>query len=174
MTINGLKPCVSLVSDENAVEDAAMVLDDHLKKIQELHGLTRKELAPLEMVSLALANVSSSIKRNVKALSPGAGDPEWINNRKEKERKLQKLVHGPIRPSGKSKPVGSIKSYIREKEKGGRGPARRPVRNCIRINDTIPSQRPSNGFEFDIVEAMKILDRARKLSRLLVHWFAKG
>ena len=48
------------------------------------------------MVSLALANVSNWVKRNVKALSPGAGDPEWVNNRKEKERKVQTLVHGPI------------------------------------------------------------------------------
>jgi hypothetical protein len=176
MTTNSMKPCVSLVSDANAVEDAAMVLDDHLKKVQELDGLTRKELAPLRMVSLALANVSSLVKRNAKAHSPGAGDPEWVNNWKEKERKLQKLVHGPIRPSGKSKPVGSIESYNREKENGGRGPARWPVRNCIQINDTIPipSQRPSNGFEFDIVEAMKSLDRARKFNSLLVHWFAKG
>jgi hypothetical protein len=63
------------------------------------------------MVLLALANVSSSVKRKAKALSPGARDPEWVNNRKEKERKLHKLVHGPIRPSGKSKPVGSIESY---------------------------------------------------------------
>jgi hypothetical protein len=63
-----MQPCVSLVSDENAVKDAAMVLDNHLKKIQELHGLTRKELAPLRMVSLALANVSSLVKKNAKAL----------------------------------------------------------------------------------------------------------
>jgi hypothetical protein len=176
MNTNGMKPCVSLVSDANAVKDAAMVLDDHLKKIQELYSLTRKELAPLRMVSIALANVSSSVKRNVKALSPGAGDPEWVNNCKEKERKLEKLVHGPIRPSGKSKLVESIESYNPEQENGGGGPARLPVRKCIRINDRIPilSQRPSNGFEFDIVQAMKILDRARKLNPLLVHWFAKG
>jgi hypothetical protein len=96
MNINGMKPCVSLVSDANAVEDAAMVLDNHLKKIQELHGLTQKELAPLRMVSLALANVSSLVKRNAKALSPGAGDPGWVGNCKEKERKLQKLVHGQV------------------------------------------------------------------------------
>jgi hypothetical protein len=119
MTTNGMKPCVSLVSDANAVEGAAMVLDNHLKKIQELHGLTIKELAPLPMVSLALENVSNSVKMNVKALSPGAGDPEWVNNWREKKRKLQKLVHGPTRPSGKSKPVGSIESYNQEKENGG-------------------------------------------------------
>jgi hypothetical protein len=136
MATNGMNPCVSLVSDANAVEDAAMVLDDNLKKFQELHGLTRRELAPLRMVSLALENVSKSVKRNAKALSPGAGDPEWVNKRKEKEKKLQKLVHGPIRPSGKSKPVGSIESYNREKENGGRGPARWPVRKCIRTNST--------------------------------------
>jgi hypothetical protein len=88
MTTNGMKPCVSLVSDANAVEDAAMVLDNHLKKIQELHGLTRRQLAPLRMVSLELENVLKSVKRNAKALSPGAGDPEWVNDWKEKERKL--------------------------------------------------------------------------------------
>ncbi len=115
MTTNGMKPCVSLVNDANAVEDAAMVLDDNLKKFQELHGLTQRELAPLRMVSLALENVSKSVKRNAKAHSPGAGDPEWVNKRKEQERKLQKLVHGRIRPSGKSKPVGSIELYYRDK-----------------------------------------------------------
>jgi hypothetical protein len=49
------------------------------------------------------------------------------------------------------------------------------VRKCIQINDTIPipNQCPCNGFEFDIVEAMKMLDRARKLNLLLVHWFTK-
>ncbi len=127
------------------------------------------------MVSLALANVSNWVKRNVKALSPGAGDPEWVNNQKEKERKVQKLVHGPICPSGKSKPVRSIESYNQEKENGGQGPARRSVRKCLQIATIpIPSQTPSNGFEFDIVEAMKILDRARKLNPFLVHWYAKG
>ena len=59
-----------------AVEDAAMLLEDHLEKIQELHGLSRRDLAPLRLVSNVLTNVSNSVKRNAKALSPGGGDPE--------------------------------------------------------------------------------------------------
>lgn len=191
MATNGVKPCVSLVNDAKAVEDAAMVLDENLEKFQELHGLSRSDLAPLRLVSNVLTNVTNSVKRNAKALSPGSGDPEWINIRKERDRKVLKLTNGPIRQpcrKSKSKPVRSMESYIFEKEENnkendGRRQARQsaplrpqftpPIASRTRFTPTIPS--PCNGFEFECVEAMRILARGTsKLRPILLHWFEKG
>ena len=49
MATNCMKPCVSLVNDVKAVEDAAMVVDENLETFQELHGLLRRDLAPLRL-----------------------------------------------------------------------------------------------------------------------------
>ena len=68
MASNEVKHCVSLVTDAKAVEDAAMVLEESLENLQKLHGLTRKELAPLRLVMNVLTNVTNSVKRNAKAL----------------------------------------------------------------------------------------------------------
>ncbi len=72
---------MSLADDAKAVEDAAIVLEETLEKFQDSHGLSRKDLAPLRLVSSVLTNVTSSVKRNAKALSTGNGDPEWILSR---------------------------------------------------------------------------------------------
>ena len=163
MATNGTKPCVSLVNDAKAVEDAAMVLDDHLEKIQEQHGLSQRDLAPLRLVSNVLTNVSNLVKRSVKALSPGGGDPEWVNKRKEKDRKLQKLKNGPIPRSykSKSKPrCRSIELYNRQKENDGREPTRKSTSRKPKYAPPVPSRTrykpkktpliptPSNGFEY--------------------------
>jgi hypothetical protein len=76
---NGMKPCVSLVDDADAAENAVMALDEHLEKIQERHGLSQRELAPFRLVTNTFTNVSNSVKRNAKILSPGGGDPEWVD-----------------------------------------------------------------------------------------------
>ena len=89
MASNGVKPCVSLVTDAKAVEDAAMVLEESLENLQELRGLTRKYLAPLRLVTNVLTNVTNSVKRNAKALSQGNGDLDWIHNGKERDRKVK-------------------------------------------------------------------------------------
>ena len=190
MASNGVKPCVSLVTDAKAVEDAAMVLEESLENLQELHGLTRKDLAPLRLVMNVLTNVTNLVKRNAKALSPGNGDPEWINNRKERDRKIKKLTNGPVPPSRKSTPVGSMEQYNREKEQNNNENDGRqqsatfqpnfappdfapPVASRTRNTPPIPS--PCNGFEFECIEAMRILARTTtKLRPLVIHWFEKG
>jgi hypothetical protein len=96
MATDSVKPSASLVNDASAAENAAMASDEHLEKIQELHGLSQRELAPFRLVTNTFTNVSNSVKRNAKTLGPGSGDPEWANKRRERERKLQKLTDGPI------------------------------------------------------------------------------
>jgi hypothetical protein len=55
-------------------------------------------------VTNLMTNISNSIKRNVKALSPaGGGDPEWVNKGKEKDRRRQELRNGLSPPSCKNK-----------------------------------------------------------------------
>jgi hypothetical protein len=156
-----------------------MVLDDHHEMIQELHSLSRRDLAPLRLVSNVLKNVSNLVERNVKALSPGGGGPEWINKWKEKDIKLQKLILPRLARANQlgvwSKPVGSIELYYREKENAGPGPARGPARmsthskqkyaptipscTCNKPKKTPPIPSSCNGFEFEIVKAIKNLDR---------------
>ena len=185
MASNGVKPCVSLVDDAKAVEDAAIVLEETLEKFQDSHGLSRKDLAPLRLVSNVLTNVTSSVKRNAKALSPGNGDPEWIAKRKERDRKVIRLSNGPIPQSRKSTPTGSMEHYNREKAQNNKeNDGRRqesapfqpnfapPVASRTRNTPLIPS--PCNGFEFECVEAMRILARTTaNLRPLLIHWHEK-
>ena len=75
---------MSLVTDAKAVEDAAMVLEESLENLQKLHGLTRKELAPLRLVMNVLTNVTNSVKRNAKALTVQV---IWIQSGSTMERK---------------------------------------------------------------------------------------
>ena len=75
---------MSLVTDAKAVEDAAMVLEESLENLQELHGLTRKDLAPLRLVMNVLTNVTNSVKRNAKALTVQV---IWIQSGSTMERK---------------------------------------------------------------------------------------
>jgi hypothetical protein len=84
---DGVKPSVSLVNNADAAENADLASDEHLERIQELHGLSQRELAPFRLVMNAFTNVSNSVKRNAKILSPGSGDPEWVNKRKESHRR---------------------------------------------------------------------------------------
>jgi hypothetical protein len=117
---NGVKPCVSLLHDAKAAEDASMVLEDHVEKIKERHGLSQRDLAPFRLVGNTLTNVSNSVKRNAKDLSPGEGDPEWVTKRKEKDRRLHQFTNGSTPPSQKT-PVGSVELHNEEKEnRGGR------------------------------------------------------
>ena len=185
MASNGVKPCVSLVDDAKAVEDAAIVLEETLEKFQDSHGLSRKDLAPLRLVSNVLTNVTSSVKRNAKALSPGNGDPEWIAKRKERDRKVIRLSNGPIPQSRKSTPTGSMEHYNREKAQNNKeNDGRRqesapfqpnfapPVASRTRNTPLIPS--PCNGFKFECVEAMRVLARTTaNLRPLLIHWHEK-
>jgi hypothetical protein len=164
------------VNDADAAENAVMALDEHLEKIQELHGLSQRELAPFRLVTNTFTNVSNSVKRNAKILSPGSGDPEWVNKRRERDRKLQKWTDGPIRQSRKSEPVESIELYNREKENIEENNGR-PVASRTRIrpnNTTTAIPRPCNGYQFECIEAMKILARAPNKSPLLLHWHDKG
>jgi hypothetical protein len=127
-----------------------------------------------------MTNSSNLVKRNVKALSPDGGDPEWVDKWKEKDRKLQELTNFPISlTASKSKPVGTtrFKLYNKEKEDDGQIsisqqktiPARKSPRIKAKYTHTPPIPCPSNSITFECVEAMEILVQASKLHPLLVH-----
>jgi len=176
---NGMKPCVSLVKDAEAVENAAVVLKNSVKKIKLRYRLSLSEMASLQLVGNVLTYASQSVKTNAKALAPGGGDLDWVSKRKERDRRIDELTAEPIPKRLKktaSLPLGTIELY--NQEKGGSKDLRRPrmKQNATRRNISrgSPQHRPFNGREFGAVEAMEILVEAKKLSPLLLHWYEKS
>jgi hypothetical protein len=113
---NGMKPCISLTMMQ-AAEDTSMVSEDCLKKIQERCGLSQqRDLAPFRFVGNESTNVSNLAKRNVKALGPCGGNPEWLTKRKEKDRRLQQLANGST-PLPQKSPVASVLELHDEEKK---------------------------------------------------------
>ena len=113
-------------------------------------------------------------------------DPEWINNGKERDRKIKKLTNGPIPPSRKSTQVRSMEQYSREKEHNNNendGPRQSAIFQpnfappdfappvASRIWNTPPIPSPCNGFEFQCIEAMRSLARPATKLRPLVTLF---
>jgi hypothetical protein len=130
------------------------------------------------LVTNTLTYASESVKTSARALTPGGGDSEWVNKRKNRDRKIEELKNEPIPKRSKrsktpSLPLGSIKLY--NQEKGGRNGQRRTIlkhKIITRNPPTIPS--PLNGYEFEFIEAMEILGKAKKLMPLLSHWYKKS
>jgi hypothetical protein len=177
---NGIKPCISLVKDAEAVENAAMVLNDSVEKIKLGRRLSPSEMASLQLVTNVLSYASQSVKTNAKALATRGGDLEWVSKRKERDRRIEELTAEPIPKRSKkttSLPLGTIELY--NQQKGGENVRRRPKlkqkitrRKSSRASAKIP--RPCNGVEFEAVEAMDILAKAPNLSPLLLHWYDKS